>query len=120
MTRNGAKVAVIVLALCGQQAAAQFPRYQPPGGPVLPRELDYFRQDTGVLDNYNAFIAPRRQLDQTLKSMQAKQQTDARDAQRSIALLKESVVAPTGTGASYMNYSHYYNIPRSGFKTPVR
>jgi hypothetical protein len=75
----------------------------------MPRALDYFRQDVGVLDNYNTFVAPRRQLDRNLQSLQAQENYNARRTQQEISQIRQSTVAPTGVGSTFMNYSHYYN-----------
>jgi hypothetical protein len=95
-------------------ALAQSP-YRPVAGPTLPRQLDYFRRDVGVLDPYNTFVAPRKRLDQDLRRLQAQEQADAAQAKKAIAGVRASLAAPTGSGATFMNYSHYYS--RSG---PVR
>jgi hypothetical protein len=95
-------------------AAAQ-QRYVPPSRPTLSPYLNYFRGDTGVLDSYNTFIRPRQILDQTL----AQQQAGLRNLQAQVGLIRSDMnsagglvrpagVSPTGRGATYMNYSHYY------------
>jgi len=91
-------------------------RYRPPAGSTLPRQLDYFRADVGVLDPYNTFVAPRRQLDRTLQQMQTQERTDVQRAQQAMSQIRQSTAAPTGTGATFMNYSHYYGSTN----TPVR
>jgi hypothetical protein len=103
-------VSALVLGLASP-AAAQQPRYMPPAGPTLPNALNYFRRDVGVLDPYNAFVGPRRDLEYQLHSMQAQQQADFRAASSAIQQLRAAEAAPTGVGASFMNYSHYYRMP---------
>jgi hypothetical protein len=98
---------------------AQQPRYVPPAGSPLPNELNYFRRDVGVLDPYNTFVRPRRELAQQLRAMEAQQRSDYASAQQSISQLRASQAAPTGVGAGFMNYSHYYNLP-SGGQRPLR
>jgi hypothetical protein len=105
--------AVLAALLSAQQAAAQYPRYVPPAGRTLPNELNYFRRDVGVLDQYNGFIAPLRQLDNQLRTMQNQQRADFQSAERAISQIRTSQAAPTGVGAGYMNYSHYYRLPSS-------
>jgi len=103
-----------VLLLTASTAAAQYPsRYVPPAGRTLPNELNYFRRDVGVLDQYNGFVAPFRQLDNQLQSMQQQNRTDYQSAQKAISQIRTSQAAPTGVGAGYMNYSHYYRLPSS-------
>lgn len=103
------------LTLC-EPCAAQ--RYQSPSGPTLSPYLQYFRRDTGILDRYNAFVAPRQRLRQEFSNIegQLRQQrlyayglesqlqgvaTDLEGQQQ--RLLRPSGAAPTGVGATYMN-----------------
>src|SRR4051812_35110474 len=84
-------------------------RYVPPAGPTMPSGLNYFRQDTGLLDPYNAFVAPQRQLNQQLRTLYDQQAIDESRIYR-LQNPREVNVAPTGSGAVFMNYSHYYRI----------
>ena len=107
-----ALLAVLSLAswLSGS-TSGQYPRYVPPAGRTLPNELNYFRRDVGVLDQYNSFVAPLRQLDNQLRVMQDQQRADFRAAERAISQIRSSQAAPTGVSAGFMNYSHYYRLP---------
>lgn len=105
---------VLFTLLIAGTASAQVPRYVPPAGRTLPNELNYFRLDTGVLDQYNGFIAPLRQLDNQLRTMQNQQATDFQSNQKAISQVRTSIAAPTGVGAGFMNYSHYYRLQGSG------
>ena len=106
------------LVLAAGEVLAQGPaRYTPPAGPTLPRELNYFRRDVGVLDQYNAFVYPQLQMNNQLQQLAAQQQLNYRSTQRQINELKEvrpSDAAPTGIGATFMNYGHYYNLRPRG------
>jgi hypothetical protein len=99
-------------------ADAQYPRYAPPAGSPFPEALNYFRRDVGVLDPYNTFVAPRRQLESDLARMQQQQQLNYSRNRAAIDQLRLSPAAPTGTGATYMNYMHYY--PAGGAAAPRR
>jgi len=105
--------AIIVLALAGNSTAfgqiTRVPRYSPPAGATMPRALDYFRQDVGALDPYNTFVAPRRALDRNLQNLQTQEDLNSRRAQQDISQIRQSTAAPTGTGGTFMNYSHYYS-----------
>lgn len=101
-------MAAAIAAWFAGSASAQYPRYVPPAGRTLPNELNYFRQDVGVLDQYNQFVAPLRRLDDQMRAMQNQTQTDFQAAQRAISQIRTSQAAPTGVGAGFMNYSHYY------------
>lgn len=99
---------MLIAACCCCSAYAQS-RYRPPGGSPLPRQLDYFRRDVGVLDPYNTFVAPRRQLDRSLQQMQVRQQQEEQRTSQSLSQIRQSSAAATGTGATFMNYSHFYS-----------
>jgi hypothetical protein len=107
---------LLVLA-SGRSAEAQYQRYVPPGGAVLPNQLNYFRQDVGLLDPYNAFVAPTRRLSNQLQAMTNETRGDFSRAQREIDMLRSSPAAPTGVSAGFMNYSHYFP-GRSGIVGP--
>jgi hypothetical protein len=99
---------VIIAAVSSSTASAQ---YIPPGGPTLPAELEYFRPQQGVLDNYNQFVAPRYQLANQLRTLDQQQRTSFRALEQKIQdsnQIRESRAAITGTAAGFMNYSHYY------------
>jgi hypothetical protein len=105
-------LAGLALGLAGlvNEASAQI-RYTPPAGPVLPSQLNYFRRDFGLTDPYNGIVAPRRQLDYQLQQMVQQQRADFMSAERQInelSQVRQSTAAPTGTGATFMNYMHYY------------
>jgi hypothetical protein len=104
--------ASILLTLAGSSDCLAQGRYRPPGGPTMPRALDYFRQDVGALDPYNTFVAPRRQLDRNLQALNAQEQNDSIRTQSQLSQIRQSGAAATGTGSTFMNYSHYY--PSSG------
>lgn len=107
---------LLAAAIASETASAQI-RYQSPSGPTLPSQLNYFRRDVGVLDQYNTFIQPQRQLEAQLRQMNQQQLDEYRSTQRQLEQLKEirpSQAAPTGTGAIFLNYSHYYRLPTRG------
>jgi hypothetical protein len=114
--------AVLVGTLLGlfETAEAQI-RYRPPAGPVLPNQLNYFRRDVGLTDPYNAFVQPQRTLEAQLQQMNLQQQADYQAAQRDLQKLqdvRQSMAAPTGVGGGFLNYSHYYRMPRGGAAQP--
>ena len=83
-------------------------RYRSPYGPTITPYLDYFRRDTGVLDPYNTFIRPRRQLENQIGQIVQQERAENTRLQQQIQRVREEQVAPTGAGATFMNYSHYY------------
>jgi hypothetical protein len=89
---------------------AQVPRYMPPAGGPMPSQLNYFRFDglTPLLGNYNGIVSPMQAYDYQLQQMRQEQRTAMRSVEREFAQIRQSQAAPTGVGATFMNYSHYY------------
>jgi hypothetical protein len=119
----GFAIAVLMVAasLTAPEAEAQSRgRYLPPAGPVLPNALNYFRNDVGVLDPYNAFVQPNRQLSQQINSMVQQQYRDYQRSEQEIGQVRQSLAAPTGVGAGFMNHAQYFNIgqQRPGRQAP--
>ncbi len=108
---------ISILASLAEIHAQGPARYYPPAGPTLPSQLNYFRRDVGILDQYNAFVQPRQQLDYQFQQLAAQQQANYRSTQRQFEQMQQirnSEAAPTGVGASFMNYMHYYQMPAGG------
>ncbi len=88
-----------------------------PRRPTLSPYLDYFRRDVGLTDPYHAYIRPRRQLNSQLRTQQALLNRQGQDLRRVNDDLRQFrgqrfrgvTAAPTGTGSTFMNYSHYYS-----------
>src|SRR5690242_6516710 len=112
--RFSAKVlAIFAIAALAHLAQAQSPfrAYSPPAGPTLPYQLDYFRPQSGVLDQYNQFVAPKEQLATQMGSIVQQQNRDYQSVEKQLResdRIRESQAAPTGTAAGFMNLSHYY------------
>jgi hypothetical protein len=106
-------LAIGLLASAGEAAAQMPARYYPPAGPTLPAQLNYFRRDVGLLDQYNAFVQPNQRAAYQFQQLANQQQADFQAAQKQFNQLKEirpSEAAPTGVGATFMNYGHYYRL----------
>lgn len=120
MNRLSILIACAAMLLASQTAYAQrsLPRYEPPYGPTLSPYLLFSQRPLGGYDNYNAFIRPRFELRSTLRTQNGQLlqlNRNVRDVQRDVRTLstaRDSGVAPTGTGSSYFNYSHYYPTSR--------
>ncbi len=108
-------VAACVVAIPADQTHAQKPmkysqRYSP-RRPTLSPYLNYFRRDSGLLDNYNAFVAPRQRLQSRLQTQEAviyQQQQQLRQVQNSVSRYRQAGAGITGTHSTFMNYSHYF------------
>jgi hypothetical protein len=99
---------VVLLGTLPTVSWGQSPRYQPPAGSTIPRSLNYFRRDTGVLDPYNSFIEPQRQIDQRINTVNTMQRLQFNQYSRDIREIRKSTAADTGSNASFFNSSHYY------------
>jgi len=113
--RRTASRLLAVLGIAGlahfAQAQMPFRAYSPPAGPTLPYQLDYFRPQSGVLDQYNQFVAPKEQLSTQIGSIMQQQNRDYQSVEKQLResdRIRESQAAPTGTSAGFMNLSHYY------------
>src|SRR2546423_8935467 len=106
-------LAIFAVGVVAHFAQAQTPyrAYSPPAGPTLPYQLDYFRPQSGVLDQYNQFVAPKEQLATQIGSMAQQQNRDYQAVEKQLResdKIRESQAAATGTAAGFMNFSHYY------------
>jgi hypothetical protein len=112
-------LAGLALTFTAQEAQAQI-RYTPPAGPTMPIELNYFRRDVGLLDQYNTFVRPQRELEAQLRQMTEQQRDDYRSTQRELEQIRQirsSEAGPTGVRGGYFNYSHYYRLRPGGART---
>jgi hypothetical protein len=103
----------LFLLVVTTNARGQIPTqgYAPPAGATLPYQLEYFRPQQGLLDQYNQFVAPRANLQNQLANINQRQNTDFRAVENQIKesdRIRESRAAATGTSAGFMNYSHYF------------
>lgn len=102
--------ALLCLGVFVGGAAAQPPvQYQSPYGPTMAPELNYFRRDAGALSNYQTFVRPQRQLQSSLRSLQYSVSRQGNQLQN---LQGQLAPAPTGTHATFQNFSHFYTMPR--------
>lgn len=108
---------VWALIQCGSVHAQGYSRAQTPlrsyrPSPTLSPYLDYFRAPQGPLDSYHEYVRPKLNLQRTLNQQDRQLRVQSReigalstqwtDAQRN------TTIAPTGTGAGFFNYSHFY------------
>ncbi len=90
------------------------PRTYVPSRPTLSPYLDYFRFNTGVVNNFHAYIRPGRELDQYLRSQGSAIQQNRtqlgtlRQDVTQLGEMRDPGIGPTGHGATFMNHSHFY------------
>ena len=115
-TRGLIALAWAWLVLVSATAAHGQGAYRSPAGPTLPPQLNYFRRDTGVLDQYNGLVAPIVQAQQTTQQLQlgiSQQNSQIQNLQGQLQQMREAPMAKTGTHSGFMKYSHYYRMPTS-------
>ncbi len=80
--------------------------------PTLSPYLDYFRAPQGPLDSYHEYVRPKINLRNTLAQQDRQLRTQGqglRTLNREWSRAKQTgTIAPTGTGAGFFNYSHFY------------
>ncbi len=103
----------IVAAITGLPATASGQGYRPPAGPTITPFLDYFNAPISpLMDNYHTYVRPRAELRSNLSRLgtSVNQQNRRLDQLgQDFRQFNPSQAAPTGTGSSFMNYSHYYS-----------
>jgi hypothetical protein len=104
----------VAFALLAGDARGQQPRYAPPMGGTPPSALNLFRFDSRSPRNYDNTVLQTQQNQYQLQNLAARQQADFRATQQSLSQLREAEAAPTGIGAGFMNYSHYYPLRPGG------
>jgi hypothetical protein len=80
-------------------------------GGTPPSALNLFRFDSRSPRNYDNVVLQTQQTQYQLQNLSFRQQADVRAMQQSLSQLREAEASPTGVGAGFMNYSHYYPNP---------
>jgi len=111
---------VIAAAVLGLPSAALAQLYQPPAGPTITPYLDYFNAPISpLMDNYHTYVRPRADLRSSLSRLgTAVNQQNRRLDQLGNDFQQRNLsgAAPTGTGSTFMNYSHYFSgIQQQGY-----
>ena len=105
---------VVTFILLAWDAHGQQPRYAPPMGGTPPSALNLFRFDSRSPRNYDNAVLQMQQTQYQLQNLSVRQQADFRATQQSLSQLREAEASPTGVGAGFMNYSHYYSLRPGG------
>jgi len=111
---------VIALALLVGEVQGQQPRYMPPMGGTPPSALNLFRFDSRALRNYDNVVLQTQQNQYQLQNLSARQQANFSATQNALSQMREAEAAPTGVGAGFMNYSHYYPLRPGGARAVLR
>ena len=102
-------LSLLILTSSDTLAQRPFRRYQPPAGPTMSPYQNYYRPDISTMpSSYQSFIVPQQRLERNLYDLSQSQQADFRKVESDIKQVRTSTAAPTGVGAIFQNYSHYY------------
>ena len=121
MARFNTILAVIIFsvgAFVSQSALAQYlAGSYTPQTPLISPWMGLWGRNTGPLDNYHNSVLPQMELDATLQQQNAalrRQSGRLQDFHNEVqqSQMSPSGMAPTGQGATFMNYSHYYGGSR--------
>jgi hypothetical protein len=104
--------AVAVLATFVVESHAQSPRgiggysgrYQP-SRPTISPYLNLYRTQRGPIPNYHLYVRPILQQQQ----INAQQSAAVNQLQQGLQETQHTQHGPTGIGAGYRNFSHYYS-----------
>ena len=113
MKRVQAVVVILVgcVAVGSVQPAQAQSRYQI-DRPTFSPYLQLFRTGPSLLGQYHSWVRPRQELQRTLAGQSAairRQQGSIQGLQGEVARFGQTgPTRATGTGSSFMNYSHYY------------
>jgi len=116
MTRFNTFLAVVLLAggtMFSQSAVAQYS----PQRPTVSPWMGLWQRNTGAMDNYHTFVQPQMELNKTLQMQGAalyRQEAGLQDLNYEILQPQgnRSTMMPTGQGATFMSFSHYYGGSR--------
>lgn len=122
--------AVLVVWLVGlgvQDTSAQSfgpVRYESQLYPPLSPWLKLYYRQAGPIDNYHSFVRPELQLRETLRRQDLliqQQSAGMSDLRSEVTELQTGgPVRPTGAGAAFMAYSHYYDMRGVLSRVPKR
>ncbi len=110
----GLAVLVACVVLSSARAAHAQRGYTPYRRPTLSPWLNLYRRDSGPLDSYHMFVRPEIRLRETLQRQQANIRRQGAGlnslGQQMTRYEREGPVRPTGTGSTFMNYSHFFPV----------
>jgi hypothetical protein len=124
MSRMATFLAAFVLAAIVFSAAPAWAQGYTPQRPVLSPWLQLEQTNTGPLDNYHTYVQPQIQLNETLRAQNAaieRQQVGLQNLSDQMISPqgRTAAMGPTGQGASFMNYGHYFPVQRTGVARPL-
>ena len=106
-------LAAVGAILCvARPVQAQRPWPYRPSRPTISPYMNLYRANPGPVDNYHLYVRPQQRLLSTLQQQNQAlyQQSAGLQALRQevTGVGRQRIATPTGIGAGFMNYSHYY------------
>jgi hypothetical protein len=98
----------------GQGAGGRRPgptRFQP-SRPTVSPYLNLFRRDTGPIPNYHLYVRPiqrQQAFNDQQQLLNLQQGMEMQQLQENLIQVQRSATGPTGIGAGFRNFSHYYS-----------
>ena len=112
MPRSYTCLAVVLFAAVAYSRPAVAQRTYTPQSPTISPWMGLWQRNPGALDNYHTYVQPQMELDRTLQLQNealARQSAGLRALNYDIMQPQGYLsMMPTGQGATFMNYSHYY------------
>lgn len=109
--RTSIFLTAIIAAMASGPTIARAQGYRPPAGPTITPYLDYYNVPISpLLDNYYTYARPRAELRSYLnrQDMAISQQSQRLNQLGNQMSQMTPAAAPTGTGSTFFNHSHYY------------
>ncbi len=91
--------------------------------PTTTPYLNLYRSDSGVVDNYNAFVRPEMEMRSAMERQQntlTRQGAELGVIQQHMSRRQRSAARSTSSAGVYMNYLHYYSWPRARTRSAIR
>lgn len=114
MTRFNTLLLVVILSGgAGFSRSAVAQSTYTPQRPTVSPWLGLWQNNSGALDNYHTFVRPQMELNNTLQMQNAalrRQEVGLQNLNNEAVqpLGTATGMLPTGQGATFMSYSHYY------------
>lgn len=85
-----------------------------PNTPTLSPYFGLYNRNASPVGNYHGFVRPRQEVYRSFQQQNRINQRQSANVralgQQVLSMRQSETLRPTGTGSTFMNYSHYYNF----------